>query len=588
MSRWIGGVLLLFCALSVSAKPDRPASFKAQDWAAAREYLTEYVEEVVDDEDVSGLSIAVVNGTQTVWERGFSYADVEEKIAANENTIYQVGGMSAVATAMAVLKLAEKKLIDLDAPITTYLPDFKIQRISQTQSVITPRNLLTHHSGLPLSVFKGAWSSSPVSLREFVAQLGNEYAAYAPDTVYAHSNAGYSVLGLLVETVSKRPFAEFVANEVLKPLNMLSSDFVLNPTIQRRLAKGYKDGEEKKLLAARDVSALGMYSSVHDLAQILKAYYLEQSKVLSRERLTSMIEPQNGNSALNFGRRTGFAWLMVGEPMLGGGEVVQVNGSTMLFRSRMTLLPQHRFGVVVLANSSNAFRAIDLVTKEILAVMLEMKTGIRQPDNDENMPISLRKLSPSTDLKSEYTTLIGYIPVARAKSDNVADVMGWDIRLLPRTDGWREVEYDLFGFIPLKLDWVAETRIGAVEVDGKNILLANIQRREQYFGMELSAPKLIPSWRSRIGTYRLAERDEFTNHYEIGTGELLERNGRLLFAYTLPWKISLEAKVAITPVNDDLAVIEGLGTGYNEVIQARLRNGKTYLRYSGYDLEKID
>jgi hypothetical protein len=184
--------------------------------------------------------------------------------------------------------------------------------------------------------------------------------------------------------------------------------------------------------------------------------------------------------------------------------------------------------------------------------------------------------------------LIGYIPVARDQSENVADVMGWDIRLLPRADGWREIEYDLFGFIPLKLDWVTDTRIGAVQVNGRSILLANIQNREHYFGMELSTPKLTPSWRARIGKYRIAEPDEFTEHFEIGTGELLERNGRLLFAYTLPWKISLNAKVAITPVSDDLAVIEGLGTGYNEVVQVQVRNGKTYLRYSGYELERID
>ena len=104
---------------------------------------------------VTGLSIALVDDQRIVWAEGFGYADQEKKIPATADTLYRVGSISKLFTDTAAMQLVEQGKLDIDQPLKKYIPNFSIKSRYPDTAEITPRQLMTHHSGLPRDRLKG-------------------------------------------------------------------------------------------------------------------------------------------------------------------------------------------------------------------------------------------------------------------------------------------------------------------------------------------------------------------------------------------------------------------------------------------------
>lgn len=132
-----------------SAPPKKPEAKQLGDYAYAKQYATWLIEQQMRRHGVVGLSIALVDDQRIVWAQGFGYADKAAKIAATSETIYRVGSISKLFTATAAMQLAEHGKFDIDRPLQDYVPEFSIKTRYPKSAPITPRNLMTHHSGLP-------------------------------------------------------------------------------------------------------------------------------------------------------------------------------------------------------------------------------------------------------------------------------------------------------------------------------------------------------------------------------------------------------------------------------------------------------
>ncbi len=114
--------LLTFC-LALGAI----GSYKeATDYSITIEQITAFIERRMREDQVTGLSIALVDGQKTVWSQGFGFADKEKGIEASPETIYEIGSISKTITATAIMRLQEQGLINIDRPLTEYLPEFSI------------------------------------------------------------------------------------------------------------------------------------------------------------------------------------------------------------------------------------------------------------------------------------------------------------------------------------------------------------------------------------------------------------------------------------------------------------------------------
>jgi len=149
--------LLLGCASPVQ----RPEAIVRGDYGAVREYATRLIEDEMRREGVAGLSIALVDDQKVVWAEGFGFADREGQERATPDTIYRVGSITKLFTATAVMQLAEAGKLAIDQPVSAVLPGFSMRSRFDGAGPVTPRLLMTHHSGLPTDILQGFTQAHP-------------------------------------------------------------------------------------------------------------------------------------------------------------------------------------------------------------------------------------------------------------------------------------------------------------------------------------------------------------------------------------------------------------------------------------------
>src|SRR5947209_5116739 len=110
---------LVICPLAVAQQPELPK------YHTAIKELDAFIAEQVADKRLPALSIAIVDDQQVVWAKGYGFQDRDKKRPANAETVYRVGSVSKLFTDVAVMQLVEDGQLDLDAPVTKYVPDFK-------------------------------------------------------------------------------------------------------------------------------------------------------------------------------------------------------------------------------------------------------------------------------------------------------------------------------------------------------------------------------------------------------------------------------------------------------------------------------
>ena len=165
--------------------------------------------------------------------------------------------------------------------------------------------------------------------------------------------------------------------------------------------------------------------------------------------------------------------------------------------------------------------------------------------------------------------------------------MGWSLTANSKSSPWFDLKYDLFGFIPIDLSYFTKVKVRPAVIDDKRVIVALYNEKQFLFGYHYKNLPPGDKWKKRIGSYRIHNPDELTRALEIEQGKLEMVGDKLFFKYKLPWLISLDLQLPINPLNDDMAIIPGLGTALNETVKVVQEDNKEYLEYSGYLLEKV-
>ena len=153
---------------------------------------------------IVGMSAAVVSADRRLLATGFGFADRSRGIPVTPETLFPLASTTKLFTATAVMQLVEQGRIDLDSPVSRYLPEMAQPETTAPRTTApgpTVRQLLTHHGGLAGNIMEGfeLLRPDPIRFREVPRLLGGTPPACAPDTVFAYSNSGYRLLGCLVE-----------------------------------------------------------------------------------------------------------------------------------------------------------------------------------------------------------------------------------------------------------------------------------------------------------------------------------------------------------------------------------------------------
>jgi|YNPMSStandDraft_1061717.scaffolds.fasta_scaffold00388_2 CubicO group peptidase (beta-lactamase class C family) len=172
----------------------------------------------------AGTILLSIKG-QVVYKNSYGYANRKNKIPITTNTFFQIGSMSKQFTAVAILQLVSKGIINLNDEVTKFYPNFPYKGI-------TIRMLLTHKSGLPNYIYQFEESkeidktkliSNQEMVKYFIKNNEKEYAK--PGKCYQYSNTGYALLAAIIEKVTNMSFEEYVKKNIFEPIGMKNSFF---------------------------------------------------------------------------------------------------------------------------------------------------------------------------------------------------------------------------------------------------------------------------------------------------------------------------------------------------------------------------
>jgi len=580
--------LLLSLTACASTPPIKPDHSQNGDYSYLKSYLTWLIQEKMADQGVEGLSIAVVDDQQVVWSQGFGYADKASNIAATPETVYRVGSISKLFTDTLVMQLAEQGKLDIDKPLKTYLPNFVIKSRFTYADPITPRNIMTHHSGLPGDVGRGMWTKNPALFTQLVGQLSDEYVAYPTNTLWSYSNLGITLLGAMLQQTTGENFHTYAERQLLKPLGMTQSAF--SPGIEGKLAaKAYKNHEETAEVPLRDIPAGGLNANVVDMSRFMKMVFADGKangrQILKPETLKEMLGPQNNAVALDAGFQIGLGWMLRHQENI--GTIAEHGGATLYHYSQLSVAPEHKLGVVVLANAHPQGDLMITLVNSALKLAVAAKTGQSIPLETDKPTITTRSLTPKEQSlgAGQYATSVGYVKLTPEGQSLTTEVNGHAIDLVARQDGSYGIRYKLFGLFPIEPAELAQFSLSLKTISGHDLGLAHTNDQTFVFGEKIKPVPVSTTWHNRIGQYEIIN---------LTPGEALipeqcalkKLDGFLMLEYSIPTIDIKQLSLPIAPISEHEAIILGLGRGMQETVRIVNLNGEDLIAYSGYFLRK--
>ncbi|MGD8277081.1 MAG: serine hydrolase [Gemmatimonadota bacterium] len=427
----------------------------AAPWTGVATALAGMIEHELADKQLPSLTVALVDGPDVVWARGFGVADPADSTPATAATVHRVGSVSKLFTDIGIMQRVERGELDLDAPVTRWIPDFAP---ADTFGVpITLRMMMAHRSGLLREPPEGNYFDADGSaLEDMVASLNGRPLVYRPGTRTKYSNAAIATVGYVLQRVAGRPFAETLRTDVLEPLGLHESAFEPVPAPAGRLAKAEMwtlDGRtfDAPTFQLGMAPAGSMFSTVLDLGRFLSVLFArgrtaDGGQLLQPETLERMWTPQFAAAAASSGYGIGFA---VGR--LDGHRRIGHGGAIYGFATELAALPDDSLGVVVISTLDVTNAVVEHVADEALRLMLAARQGAPLPDIRLPAPVTPDRAARlaghyasrngrSLDLIDRYDTLyledLGRYTL-RAFGDTlvVDDRLQYGRHLLPLPDG---------------------------------------------------------------------------------------------------------------------------------------------------------
>jgi len=295
---------------SAEVRMDRTVRLKAA-WASALE-AAEHHRKTKNIK--AGMVVGLVTDQGLLYSKGWGPTDVNqpasEQEAVTESHVFRIGSISKLFTDIAVMRLVESGKLDLDTPVTQYIPSFQVK--SQSGAPITLRNLMSHHSGLPREPMRGNYvDKSEATLEATINSLNQMNLVLEPNTIYKYSNAAIGLVGRVLEVVTGEPFAVYVQRMLENDLDMKNTSFLPQPRLMERLCHGYmwnyEDHNEQTapMFELGEAPAGSMFSTVEDMAHfimmLIKRGTFRDKPILSQKSMNEMWRQQFTDVPLGLG-----------------------------------------------------------------------------------------------------------------------------------------------------------------------------------------------------------------------------------------------------------------------------------------------
>lgn len=386
-------IIILFLSTCWSCKLQRADPTVAQDYEVIFEKIEAAINHEIVSKNLNAFSIVIVRGEELLWNRSFGYKDLAHTIPADEHTVFRVGSVSKLFTDIAIMQKVESGELDLDAPVTDYLPQLTID--NPTDVPITLRMLTSHRSGILREPRIGNYfDAENDNLEKSVLSINGSHLIYNPGEKVKYSNAGIAVVGYVLEKQSGQPYVDYMTEHVLRPIGMDNSAFELTDQLKANLAEASMwsyDGREFPAPAFQlgMAPAGSLYAPMKDLGLFMISMFKngtgENDRYLKAETLKSMWQPQfEGTPTDGFGigfRLTEFH----------GMQQVGHGGAIYGFSTQLSAVPEIKLGVACASSVDITNSITRRIADYALELMYAADKGMALPDYEVTTNIPVEK-----------------------------------------------------------------------------------------------------------------------------------------------------------------------------------------------------
>jgi CubicO group peptidase (beta-lactamase class C family) len=348
---FFGNILMCFTFLVNCSTTQNDTKSADSSFAEVETYL----QSLIDTAAIPGITIAITNAQDIVYTKGFGVTNTATKEKLEPKHIFHVASVSKTFTATAVMQLSEKGRLDINKPLITYLPYFKLK--DERYKTITIKQMLNHTSGIP-DVEDYEWEkavSDQGAAERYTRSLAEKSLVSNPGSEFHYSNMAFDIMADLISKVSGLSFEKYVKENVLIPLEMNESSFYA-PEIKKALRTSPHTGKPPK------VSSIYPYNRMHAPSSTLNTNVLELShwaiaflnngkfkrtRIVSDSTYLMMTTP---TFTIDDERKQsiGLSWFMY--PYLGMTNY-EHGGADLGYRSMLTLIPEKKIGIIILSNT---------------------------------------------------------------------------------------------------------------------------------------------------------------------------------------------------------------------------------------------
>lgn len=560
------------------------------------------IRQAMQRSEARAASIAVLHGDRLVWQEAFGVLDDTTGAPATPDTRFNVGSVSKVLAALAVMVLVDRQLVQLDTPVVYYLPQFTM--LSPGFRDITVRHLLSHASGLPGTHTRNMFALAPLPgyAAELEAALADTHLKHAPGAMAVYCNDGFTLVERIVQAVTGQTYPAFVQSALLNPLGMARSGYTLLPLPEGSFAHGYigkrRQGQEFVMGHATG----GLCTTPGDMmklaSMLIQGGEYDGRRVVSKGAVQEMGRGQNLGMRIDLTPdwRWGLGWDSARQQGLDAAGFLawQKSGGTMFYSSDFYVLPQAGMAVL-LTGSASAFKPGPLAEGILLRALQE--TGQLNA-----LPPKVASAAPAlaTTSASAVDALLGIygrsskpLKVASPDSQQIdlwmwsAEAKDWtqlSLGLRLRSDGW----------------WWSDAQPGTQyrweQSNGRRYLLSREPAPAGHHWVTMPMAQQMPAaaaplpsqWKARVGSTWLLSNEapeSIPLAFGVGTAslrELPELPGYLFWddsQFLLPLTGDRAGMTVQVPLNDGRDLVE---------LVVETRDQQEWMRAAGWVYKRQD
>jgi CubicO group peptidase (beta-lactamase class C family) len=446
--RFAMNVLAGLCILSMPAIPAQESKPQTHDLAAtnpngaaAKAKLEAAIPDLMRKGSVPGLQVALIENGQTYWLGNFGVKSTGDKKTVTNDTVFEAASLSKPVFAYGVLKLVDQGKLNLDAPLTTYLPKPYIDGDDRLQ-LITARYVMSHRTGFP------NWRGDTNALA----------IRFTPGERFSYSGEGFVYLQKVVEQITGKPLNDYMTEAVFAPLGMKSSSYVWRPDFDALSATGHDTyGDPQEKFKPKDANAAAsLHTTAGDYALFVEAILngkgLRSATINMLESPQIAVDPACTNCTGQMPKELsknifwGLGW---GITKTANGDALWHWGDNGAFKCFVIAYPKHKKGLVFFTNSETGLSIAQELVWLGLGVNLPPFAWIKYDAyNSPSMQFSAAVHEKgataaitefSTDLQSgkipeSSLNSAGYLSLRQKKFKDALEIFQLNVRLHP--DSW--------------------------------------------------------------------------------------------------------------------------------------------------------